>query len=88
MGQTARGVSPLEAELGLTADYPIAMEQEPQLSRLGDLGDDQLFGVAVCVLVTSRYVRAKWEDPAAEPMFVHGLAPPGCGKTTLLNVTA
>lgn len=78
----------LQAEVGMTAYYPIAMPQEPQLSRLGDLGDGQLFGVAVCVLSLLRYVRAKRTNPAAKPTFVHGFAPPGCGKTTVLNVSA
>lgn len=78
----------LNAELGLTAAFPLAIQQEPHLHQLGGLSDDQLFGVAVCVLACSRYVAAKRTNPAAQPHHVHGLAAPGCGKTTVLNVTA
>lgn len=78
----------LQAELGLTAVYPITLQQEPGIGQLGQLADDQLFAVAVCVLVVSRYVAAKRANPGARPHYVHGLAPPGCGKTTVLNVAA
>lgn len=81
-------LSALHHELGLTAAYPINLVEEPNVGQLGDLADGQLFGVAVSVLAVSRYVAAKRVDPAAKPHIVHGLAPPGCGKTTVLNVTA
>lgn len=78
----------LHAELGITGAYPILLQQEPRISNISQLADDQLFAVAVCVLAVSRYVAAKRQNPAVKPNFVHGLAPPGCGKTTVLNVVA
>jgi hypothetical protein len=76
----------LQAEVGLAAAFPIVLQQEPHLTQLGGLADDQLFGVALCLLSCSRYVAAKRQNPAQKPVHVHGLAPLGCGKTTVLNV--
>jgi hypothetical protein len=58
----------LHCELNLQASFPIVMPQEPHLRQLGDLSDDQLFGVAVCVLACSRYIAATRDGcPAQAP---------------------
>jgi galactose-1-phosphate uridylyltransferase len=75
----------LRAELGLTAAFPVQIRQEAHLTQLGDLSDDQMFGVAVGLLACVRYIAAKRVNPAAKPHHVHGLAAPGCGETTVLN---
>uniref|UniRef100_A0A383VQC3 Uncharacterized protein n=1 Tax=Tetradesmus obliquus TaxID=3088 RepID=A0A383VQC3_TETOB len=76
----------LRVEIGVTEQYVLNIQQEPSLRCVGDLGDGQLFTVAVGVLLVARYVAAKRVNPGAQPPFLHGLAAPGCGKTTVLNV--
>lgn len=78
--RTCLALAALGAELRLGRQFPVVMEQEPGLQQLGDLSGDQLFGVAVNVLNVPHYVAAKRTNPATRPHFVHGFAPPGCGR--------
>jgi hypothetical protein len=78
----------LFVELGITEMTPISLPEEPWLSRVGDLDNDQVFAVAVGLLITAQYVASVRTRHGLWPVHMHAFAAAGCGKTTVLNVIA
>jgi hypothetical protein len=77
----------LQHQLQVSPAYPVNMPEEPWLGSLGQLDDEQLFAVAVVLVVVVGYVRARRLGLPISPLHMHLSAAAGCGKTTVLNVT-
>jgi hypothetical protein len=80
----------LQVELGITDLTPISLPEEPWLRRVGDLDNDQVFAVAVGLIITAQYVAGVRVRHGLWPVHMHAFASAGCtqSKTTVLNVTA
>jgi hypothetical protein len=77
----------LQHQLQVTLAYPINMPEEPWLASLAQLDAEQLFAVALVLVVMVGYVRARRLGMPISPLHLHLSAAAGCGKTTVLNVT-
>lgn len=67
-------------------DQQLHIPQEPALQRVSQLDDDQMFAVAVALLVATCYfqARAAGQNPPTPHLSLHATA--GSGKSTVLNV--